>query len=242
MAMNLMVIGPAGSGKTSLVSSLSKWMAGSGISRCLINLDPGADRLPYAPDYDIRSIVRVSELMKSECLSPNGALIKAAEVIEGRIREVAASIHSMRGDFRIIDTPGQMELFLFRRLGSALVSSLRGRTAAIMLLDLCDISGADYVTLRLLGLIAELKLGVPSLDVISKADLLDRKASLGWQENISAPKSEGLRGELAHNLSSLLNELERRKRVIPVSSLSGEGLECLYKALGELFCSCGDLS
>jgi hypothetical protein len=242
MATNLLVIGPAGSGKTSLTARLSKWMAQSGISSCLINLDPGAERLPYLPDYDIRSIVRVCDLMEKEGLSPNGALIKASEIIESRIRDVAGSIHSLQGDFKIIDTPGQMELFLFRQLGSSLASKLSGKTAAIMLLDLSAVSGADYAALRLLGLIAELKLGVPSLDVISKSDLLDRKASVLWQERITAPKSEGLKGEFVHNLSLLLSDLEKRKRVIAVSSVSGEGLEALYKALGELFCSCGDLS
>ncbi len=208
----------------------------------MINLDPGAERLPYTPDYDIRSLVRIDELMTGECLSPNGALIKASEIIEAHIGKVAESIQSLRGDFKIIDTPGQMELFLFRPLGSSLASSLKGKTAAIMLLDLSAISGADYATLRLLGLIAELKLGIPSLDVISKSDLLDKKALSRWQEHIATPRSEGLRGELAHVLSSLLSDLERRKRVISVSSMSGEGLEDLYKSLGELFCSCGDLS
>ncbi|HRU81633.1 MAG TPA: ATP/GTP-binding protein, partial [Candidatus Methanomethylicus sp.] len=62
MATNLLVIGPAGSGKTSLTARLSEWMAKSGTSSCLINLDPGAERLPYLPDYDVRSIVRVCDL------------------------------------------------------------------------------------------------------------------------------------------------------------------------------------
>ncbi len=240
--MNILIIGPAGSGKTSLASKLSEWMLKSGISRSVVNLDPGAETLPYLPDYDVRSIIRTNALISKEGLSPNGALVKAAEVIEAHMSEVVASIESLPGEMKIIDTPGQMEIFLFRRFGSALASSLKGKTAAIMLLDLSAISGTDYAPLRLLGLITELKLGIPSLDVISKADLLDKKAFAGWQERTTMPRSEGIKGELAYSLSSLLSNLEKRKRVIAVSSANGDGIEGLYLSLGELFCSCGDLS
>lgn len=240
--MNILIIGPAGSGKTSLTSKLSEWMLKSGISRSVANLDPGAEALPYIPDYDVRSITTVNELMAMEGLGPNGALVRAAEVIEAHMDDVVNAIESLPGDIKIIDTPGQIEIFLFRRFGSRLASSLKGKTAAIMLLDLSAISGNDYSALRLLGLITELNLGIPSLDVVSKADLLGKKALNGWQKRTALRRTEGIKGELAYGLSSLISELEKRKRIVAVSSMNNEGIEELYNSLGELFCSCGDLS
>jgi len=48
------LIGPAGSGKSTLASAFSDWLLDQGFDVALVNLDPGAEWLPYRPDVDAR--------------------------------------------------------------------------------------------------------------------------------------------------------------------------------------------
>ena len=67
--VSVVMIGPAGCGKTSLVASFGRWLE-SELEEVptYVNLDPGVLRLPYRPGYEVRSIVRVDELMREEGL------------------------------------------------------------------------------------------------------------------------------------------------------------------------------
>ncbi|MEM4474944.1 MAG: ATP/GTP-binding protein, partial [Fervidicoccaceae archaeon] len=53
----VLVVGPAGSGKTTLVKALGDWMESLGISYCRVNLDPAVEWIPYSPDVDVREFV-----------------------------------------------------------------------------------------------------------------------------------------------------------------------------------------
>jgi len=78
--MQVLLLGPAGSGKTSLATTFGKWIRsemGSNIS--YINLDPGCTSLPYRPSFDIRDHFTIEEIMRKEELGPNGAMIRGAE-------------------------------------------------------------------------------------------------------------------------------------------------------------------
>ena len=47
-------IGTAGSGKSTLTYNFKQWMYLRGLDVITVNLDPGAENLPYEPDVDIR--------------------------------------------------------------------------------------------------------------------------------------------------------------------------------------------
>jgi GTPase SAR1 family protein len=244
---NLIIIGPAGSGKSTLSRSMGDWLESAGHRVAYLNLDPGADYLPYVPDFDARELVTVESLMKKEGLGPNGALIRAADVLEGVVPEIIAEFERRSGDsdFRIIDTPGQMEVFIFRGLGPKLASALHGRAAALSIIDPSLLkNGVDLVVLKLLGLVVELRLGVPSIDVMNKTDLYGDSIVEKMEREIAggAFKDRGLSAELADQLYPIVNGLSKRRRAIPVSAKKGTGMEDLYKAIGESFCACGDLT
>ncbi|MCK4332233.1 MAG: ATP/GTP-binding protein, partial [Thermoplasmatales archaeon] len=42
-------IGTAGSGKSTLTSNFQKWFKMRGLDAIIVNLDPGAENLPYEP-------------------------------------------------------------------------------------------------------------------------------------------------------------------------------------------------
>ncbi|MEN3037320.1 MAG: ATP/GTP-binding protein [Candidatus Methanosuratincola petrocarbonis] len=241
--INIYIVGPAGSGKSALVQSLGGWMESKGYSVSRVNLDPGAELICYPVDFDIREFVTVTELMRREQLGPNGALIRAAEIVEARMEEISKRIGSSGADFRILDTPGQMEIFLFRSFGPSLVSKISGRSVCIFTIDPCLASTwLDVPVIKLLALVIELRLGIPALEVMTKSDMHRSAPSWLGFEGLPAAQVEGLSGELASSLASVVGELEKKRRLIPVSSKTREGMEDLYKAIGELFCSCGDLT
>ena len=242
---NLILVGPAGSGKTTLTKALGEWMTKEGFSVSYLNLDPGTQFVPYSASFDVRELVTVQELMEKEGLGSNGALIKASEIIEEKMDLILKRIEGTASDFTIIDTPGQMELFLFRRLGPILASGLKGRIASIFTIDPGLLRNhSDFAVLKLMGLVVELRLGVPSIEVINKTDLYGTKRFNELEADFYAGKFSpaGLSEELASRLCAAIETLGKRKRVIAVSGKKGTGMEDLYKSLGELFCSCGDLT
>ncbi|MGC8936438.1 MAG: ATP/GTP-binding protein [Candidatus Methanomethylicaceae archaeon] len=239
--ISLLIIGPAGSGKSTLTKSFGSWLENEGKEVAYINLDPGVETLPFAPSFDIRKIITVDEVMRKEKLGPNGALIRAAEIMEARLFEIVEAVSALRADFLIFDTPGQMEIFLFRALGPKLASSLKGRTVSIFLIDpLLMKKRNDFVVLKMFGLIVELRLGVPSIEVVNKSDLLEKDSVRAMEQ--FAEKDVGLSGSLAHELYRIVDSLEKKKRTLMVSAVKSTGLLELYKAIGEAFCACGDLT
>ena len=81
MAKNLYFIGTAGAGKSTLVHTFQVWMNSQGLDCVTVNLDPGAESIPYAPDVDVRDWISLQGVMEEQELGPN-----AAQVAAGRAR------------------------------------------------------------------------------------------------------------------------------------------------------------
>ncbi|MCJ7696924.1 MAG: ATP/GTP-binding protein, partial [Thermoplasmata archaeon] len=110
-------IGTAGSGKSTLTASMQQWCKERGLDAIIVNLDPGAENLPYEPDVDIRDWISLREVMDTNKLGPNGAQIACADMIALNTTDVKESINSFKADYILVDTPGQLELFVFREAG-----------------------------------------------------------------------------------------------------------------------------
>ncbi|AEM39335.1 ATP-binding protein of unknown function [Pyrolobus fumarii 1A] len=251
--MYLLVMGLAGSGKTTLTGAFAKWMRENGHKVRVVNLDPGAEHLPYNPDFDIRSIVTVEKLMKEHGLGPNGAMLKASEVIVENAKEILK--HEAFKPFDatvIIDTPGQLEIFMLRHEGYKFTSLLKRRapTVGVFLVDGSMVYNiADLVTSWMLGLLVQVKLDIPTIPVFSKSDLIKDRSlvekvvedPLSLTEDIEKSLS-GVTAELAIEMARLLAEYRQSLRPVLVSAITGEGFEELFSVVHEAFCSCGDLS
>jgi len=59
------VLGTAGSGKSTLVSVLESTFQKYKKYAILVNLDPGAEELPYQPTVDIRNFISLNDVMKN---------------------------------------------------------------------------------------------------------------------------------------------------------------------------------
>lgn len=242
--LTLLVMGPAGSGKTSFSHSFGKWLEGESYRVCYVNLDPGAELVPFEPSFDVREIVTTKAVMEQNGLGPNGALIKAAEIIEGNIGQIFHKMKPFRADYLIVDTPGQMEIFLFRKLGAMFCDGIEGRKACAFIIDPSSLpKKSDMIALKLLNLVIELRLGIPSIELINKIDMFGNNERASFFESMEdrCPE-EGLRGELTSIILETVLKLEKRKRAILTSAITTEGFEAVLGSLGELFCSCGDLT
>ncbi len=247
-----MFVGPAGSGKSSLVAAYSKWLRECGFQVYIVSLDPAADYLPYTPDLDVRGSIDAREVAVKYGLGPNAALVKSIELIVRNLSDILSPITTIDADFILIDTPGQLEVFLFRDLSVRLSEWLKKYSSeayAIFVFDATLLRDpADYAFMQLLSLATQLRLGLDTAPVINKIDLArdidyrgDLLRDLGKLRKRLLEK-HSLYAEMLRDLLRELLEYARSVNVPRVSAKTGEGIEDLHKLLHEMGCACGDLS
>ncbi len=174
----IFITGPAGCGKSYLTYAFINWLRDHGLDAISLNLDPAVDWLPYAPDVDIRDYIAVSEVMKKYGLGPNGALIASMDLLINYIDSIKDDVESFRPNYVVVDTPGQLEIFLFRSSGPFIISSLTGdhKNVVLFLIEAPLISQPSmFLSLMVLSLSATLSHRRPQVLVISKSDLLSNE-------------------------------------------------------------------
>ncbi len=244
----ILILGVAGSGKSTLTRSLGTWLSERYQAKaCMVNLDPGAELLPYTPDVDVRRYISLREVMRREGLGPNGALIRCVELILDVFGRLVDEMTSSGSDYIIIDTPGQMDLFALRPVGRRIVEAIS---------NICPLAGVflgdhepgreleDAAFAALMSRLIELKLAVPVVPVVNKKDLWSElPVERLWASLISGELvAEGVVGETLRELARAMSSFSRPVRIIGISAIKGEGLEELMDLLKEVWCSCGDMT
>ncbi|MCS7113059.1 MAG: ATP/GTP-binding protein [Nitrososphaerota archaeon] len=250
--MYILFIGTAGSGKSSLTYSFGSWLEKEiEASVGYVNLDPGCMHTPFKPDFDIRSLFTVDDLMRKERLGPNGAIIKAAELMKEYSGIIALEISKIKSEFTLIDTPGQMEIFVFRDTGPVIAETLRriGRILAAYIFDPILAKTASDLSVALsLAVATQIRLGIPCVSILNKSDLPEAEAVLTLlnypEKFIDRITKErlGVSTDIALALANLAQRYSKHiGNVIPVSAKTGIGLDRLYDICREVFCVCGEL-
>lgn len=233
--MEIFVLGPAGSGKSTLVREFSSFLKASGYEVKCVNLDPASEPI-YEAEADVRDFVRTEEVMLEYGLGVNGAMLKSIDLMLGFSDHL-----KLEGDFVLYDTPGQMEVFIYSESGVELVERLKDtQTCGIFLIDAGMVKTPEnFVSAILQNVVVMLRLSIPTLTAITKSDLYD----LNVKELLSEIKfSRGVLAEIMENLAPLIYYTTLRFRTIKISSVKKSGFQELFSALRELFCACGDLS
>ena len=248
----VLILGSAGAGKTTLTGALCDWINSEEYSSAsCVNLDPGAEQIPYSPVWDIRNIFTVREIMRKYNLGPNGALLKSMDLLlemsDSIIKEITTITDS---EYLVIDTPGQLEIFTFRDVGENFVKKLSEKitTIGLFLIDgELFKSVTRLLVSQLLGLSAELNLSVPLIHIINKGDLVNRKLV----EKIDNEKDTirliidekgGSLIDLGIGIYKIIRELKAATRPILVSAKNRTSLDELFDAMHEVFCTCGDMT
>jgi GTPase SAR1 family protein len=236
------IIGTAGSGKSLFTAAFGEWLKLSKQDVALVNLDPGALKLPYSPDVDVRNYVNVGDLMEKYGLGPNGALIMAADLIADEIGNIEKDIETADADVVLVDTPGQMELFAFRASGPYIVNELtREPKAVVYLFDaVFSINPLNYVSNMFLSAAVYNRFFQPQMHMLSKCDLLPEKEIAkiaGWAANPRAledsieQKLEGTKRLFSRNMMHAINQLGIKFLLMPVSAKTNQGLTNFNTAL-----------
>ncbi len=247
----IVFVGPGASGKTSLTAAFSDWLVRElNTSVKTVNLDPAVEKLPYSPDIDVRELIDFKKLMSEEGLGPNGAMIKAVDMLAEKSRELLSKVRKLRADYVLVDTPGLSELFLLRDSGPKVIKVFK-KIALPLVIYLNDVtvskSVSETVVAYLMSLVVRLRLDVPVIPVLSKSDLLKRQLRKTFLDEVSSlvrgtDQGSGLLSELASELAKILEMYAIPTRMIAVSAVTREGFQSLYSVIHEVFCTCGDLT
>ncbi len=243
---NIYFIGTAGSGKSSLALAFHEWMELQGLDSILVNLDPGAEAIPYVPDVDIRDWIRLSEIMREYALGPNGAQIVCADLIALNMKEVVSVVEGFKTNFVLIDTPGQMELFAFRQSSSVVIESLGKDDSFLVFLSDPQLSKTPegFVSDLMLCAITHFRFSIPILNVLSKMDLLtdqEVEAVLAWSRDpYELYSAIGERQGTSQSVLSIeilkaLENIGMYRELTPVSAEMPYGMEDIYNAIQQSF-------
>lgn len=246
------VVGTAGSGKSRFTWALQRWLKERGLDAVTVNLDPGAEMLPYQPDVDIRDWIRLSDVMDQYELGPNGAQIMAADLIALRLGEIQAVLEEFRGPYVIVDTPGQTELFVFRESGRITMELLApGRSVIAFLLDpFLARRPSAYVSMLMLSATTQFRFQVPLINVVSKRDLLkeeERARIIGWSEDPAAledalmAEKPDMYTQMTTDAFRVLDAMQGVNKAYAISGDTLEGMEDVYTHIQGLFHAAEDL-
>ncbi len=251
--VGLYFVGTAGSGKTSLTRAFQNWMEMSGLECVAVNLDPGAESLPYTPDYDIREWLSLRDVMEEYGLGPNGAQIACADLLAARVEEIREILDGYRCPYILFDTPGQLELFAFRRSSRRVVEALTGeRSALAFLLDpILARVPSGFISQLMLSATVQFRFTLPIVNVLSKADLLSQEevsrlqawAADSYKLQAAAQEERtGAQVQFNIELFRALESVGAFRSFFTASSEEMRGMEDIYAAVQSHFFGGEDLT
>ncbi|MHB8605111.1 MAG: ATP/GTP-binding protein [Thermoplasmatota archaeon] len=245
-AVFLYAVGTAGCGKSAFTAGMSRYLTQRGLDVLTVNLDPGAEDIPYTVDVDVREWVRLGDVMDEYQLGPNGAQVLAADLIALKAGELKEAIEDQGADYVLLDTPGQTELFVFRESGRVLTELLApGRSAVLFLMDpFLAKRPSAFVSQLMLSATTQFRFSAPLLNVLTKKDLLkdeEMQRIVDWAEDIERLEND-LISERADQMTQLSTEITRilgaigtYTKLTPASAVTLEGLEDVYNFAQNVF-------
>ncbi|KAI9851810.1 MAG: ATP binding protein [Thelocarpon superellum] len=176
----VLVMGPAGSGKTTFCSALIQHLHTNRRSCFYVNLDPAAEDFVFEPDLDIKDLISLEDVMEELGLGPNGGLIYCFEFLLENLDFLTEALDPLSEEYLIIiDMPGQIELYTHIPILPTLVKHLT-RTGSLNV-NLCAtyllestfvVDRAKFFAGTLSAMSAMILLELPHVNVLSKMDLL----------------------------------------------------------------------
>ena len=151
-----------------------------------MNLDPANDNLTYEPAIDIRELVMLRDVMETEGLGPNGAIMYALEVLENNMEWLIEKLQGLGEAYVLFDCPGQVELFThhgaIKNITRRLQKEMDYRLVVVELADAQYITEpTKYISVLLLSLRSMLQFELPHVNVLSKIDTLQNYESLPFK-------------------------------------------------------------
>ncbi|KAK8947370.1 hypothetical protein KSP39_PZI007397 [Platanthera zijinensis] len=207
-----LVIGPAGSGKSTYCSSLHQHCETTRRTIHIVNLDPAAEHFDYPVAADIRELISVDDAMEDLNLGPNGGLMYCMEQLEDNLDDWLEEEldNFLEDDYLVFDCPGQIELFTHVPVLRNFVEYLKRKNfnvCAVFLLDSQFITDVTkYISGCMASLSAMIQLELPHVNILSKMDLVNNKKDLDYYLE---PEARVLLSELNRNMAPQYAKLNK---------------------------------
>ncbi|ESU39381.1 ATP/GTP-binding protein [Giardia duodenalis] len=173
------VVGPAGSGKSTYCAILQDHFSLLHRTVNVFNFDPASETIPYSAAVDIREFVSVQDVMEYCSLGPNGALVYALEyALSDPLQQswLDDALGDYPDDYLLIDFAGQVELFTYYDCIGILSRVLQTRGYTVLLVYIAEAqkfqTRSSYLSTVLVAMSAMSSCGTAFLPVMSKVDLL----------------------------------------------------------------------
>ncbi|KAK9470586.1 Gpn3p [Dipodascopsis tothii] len=175
--VGVLVLGPAGVGKSTFCTSLLTHIQSIGRRAHLVNLDPAAEPGEYEFTVDIRDLIPLEDVMEEMEFGPNGGLLYCFEFLLNHLDWLDGEIGDYEDEFLIFDCPGQIELYTHIPVLPALVKHLTQNLSfslcATYLLEApFVIDRSKFFSGVMSAMSAMILLELPHLNILSKVDLV----------------------------------------------------------------------
>lgn len=196
-----LVIGPAGSGKSTYCSAMVQHGVDSKRTIEVVNLDPAAEYFDYQPIVDIRELIHVQDPMEDEELQfgPNGGLVFCIEYLLENSDWLRDKLGEQEDDYILFDCPGQIELYTHLTAMKQLVKQLQNWNFNVCSVFLIDVQfmtdSAKFLSGTMAALSVMINLELPHVNILSKMDLLSRSARKKLDRFLE-PDSHSILGDL----------------------------------------------
>ncbi|KAK3018603.1 hypothetical protein RJ639_004935 [Escallonia herrerae] len=237
----IIVVGMAGSGKTTFMHRLVSHTQASNLRGYVMNLDPAVMTLPFGANIDIRDTVRYKEVMKQFNLGPNGGILTSLNLFATKFDEVISVIEKRADqlDYVLVDTPGQIEIFTWSASG-AIITEAFASTFPTVIAYVVDTPRSEspntFMSNMLYACSILYKTRLPLVVAFNKTDVAQHQFALEWMEdfeifNAALDSDQSYPSTLTRSLSLVLEEFYKNLRAVGVSAVSGAGMDAFFKAI-----------
>ncbi|RLN90960.1 hypothetical protein BBJ28_00022022 [Nothophytophthora sp. Chile5] len=248
--VTMLVIGMAGSGKTTLMQRIAAYGVDNGLRNYVVNLDPAVRKTGYTANVDIRDTVDYKQVMTEYGLGPNGAIMTSLNLFATRFDQVIDLLSKRSGDleyvcypYAIVDTPGQIEAFTWSASGAIITESLASTFPSVIVyvVDTPRTASPNTFMSNMLYACSILyKLRLPFVVVFNKIDVLRHDFAQEWmtdfesfQTALDQVQDDSYMGSLSRSLSLVLEEFYNNLSSVGVSAATGEGMDEFFVAVNE---------
>ncbi|KAK5717872.1 hypothetical protein LTR15_008714 [Elasticomyces elasticus] len=270
----IICVGMAGSGKTTFMQrinahlhqNLQSTTPSTTAPPYVLNLDPAVRSVPFDTNIDIRDSVNYKEVMRQYNLGPNGGILTSLNLFATKIDQVMSLLEKRClpqqpetkpvPSYILLDTPGQIEVFVWSASGSILLSSLASSfpTVIAYVIDTprTTANTSTFMSNMLYAISILYKTRLPMVLVFNKTDVKGEEEAVEWMRDFESfqaalRKEEeeqwsgdggggngqggGYMGSLLNSMSLVLEEFYNALSVVGVSSMTGNGVAAFFEAV-----------
>lgn len=262
--VSIVCVGMAGSGKTTFMQRINAHLHSQRTPPYVMNLDPAVRRVPFDSNIDIRDSVNYKEVMKQYNLGPNGGILTSLNLFATKIDQVLGILEKrcLPSDDKntpttdipkhiLVDTPGQIEVFVWSASGSILLDSLASSFPTVLayVIDTprSTESTSTFMSNMLYAISILYKTKLPMILVFNKNDVKSESEAVEWMRDFEAFQAalrkeeedeaetgaggSGYMGSLLNSMSLVLEEFYNNLSVVGVSSMTGAGIDDFFVAV-----------